>query len=172
MHVQYPELYFTTASIFGWKSLLFDDDMKDIIINSFRFLVREKRCAIYAFVIMPNHIHIVWSIEEPYTLSQVQAALTSFTAHAFQKKLRAETPNILEMFRVDKSDREYQFWQRDPKSIAIVNEQMFYRAVNYIHRNPVAKRWILAPTPEMYKYSSGYNNTHPGYWEFLSEFWG
>lgn len=40
--------------------MLADDKHKDIIIDSLRFLVTEKRIELNAFVIMSNHIHLIW----------------------------------------------------------------------------------------------------------------
>ncbi len=56
--------YFFTATILEWKHILTQDKYKDIIIESFRFLVNEMRVRIFAFVIMPNHFHAVWKINE------------------------------------------------------------------------------------------------------------
>ena len=65
-------LYFFTATIKDWISLLKDDKYKDIIINSLRFLVNNKRVNIYCFVIMPNHIHLIWQIKEGHKKENVQ----------------------------------------------------------------------------------------------------
>jgi len=109
MYHRYYDLYFTTATILEWKHLLRSDKMKDVVIESLRFLVREKRAVVYDFVIMPNHIHLVWHIPEEYTLRDVKAALLSYTAHQFKKILKSENPALLEEYRVNLSDREYQF---------------------------------------------------------------
>ena len=45
---EYPQFF--TASIKGWYKLLQHDQYKDIIINSLRFLVEDKRIKLYAFV--------------------------------------------------------------------------------------------------------------------------
>ena len=50
---------FLTATIYNWQSLLKDDDYKQILNNSFQWLVKNKKCTINAFVIMPNHFHFL-----------------------------------------------------------------------------------------------------------------
>ena len=57
---QYPQFF--TATILEWKHLLANDTYKDIIISSLKFLVNDGRVIIYGFVIMPNHIHLIWQI--------------------------------------------------------------------------------------------------------------
>jgi len=56
------KVQFFTATILEWKHLLKFDKYKKIICSSLAFLSKENRVKIFAFVIMPNHIHIVWQI--------------------------------------------------------------------------------------------------------------
>jgi putative transposase len=56
--IYYPQFF--TATILEWKHLLADDTHKDIIINNLKFLVKEKRIILNAFVIMSNHMHLIW----------------------------------------------------------------------------------------------------------------
>ncbi len=53
--------YFTATNP-EWQKLLKPDKYKDIIISSLRFLVEDKRAKIFAFVIMDNHIHLIWQM--------------------------------------------------------------------------------------------------------------
>ena len=58
-YVQYPAIYFT-ATIHEWKPLPANDSYKDIIIDSLQTLVTKKRIELNAFVIMNNHMHLIW----------------------------------------------------------------------------------------------------------------
>ena len=42
---------FFTATVLNWQKLLHDDNLKQIIAGSLQWLVKEKRCTVYAFVI-------------------------------------------------------------------------------------------------------------------------
>jgi REP element-mobilizing transposase RayT len=55
-------IYFFTSTNLEWKHLLKNEHHKLIVINSLRFLVNKNKLKIYAFVIMPNRIHLIWSI--------------------------------------------------------------------------------------------------------------
>ena len=44
---QYPQFF--TATILEWKHLLANDLMKDIIIESLRFLVKDGRVIVFGF---------------------------------------------------------------------------------------------------------------------------
>ena len=56
-------LSFFTATILNWQHLLKPDKYKIIIIDSLRYLSNKEKVKISAFVIMPNHIHLVWKIK-------------------------------------------------------------------------------------------------------------
>ncbi len=107
----HPE--FLTATILNWNNLFEDDKMKMIVLNSLKWLVQQKRCEINAFVIMPNHIHLLWKIADGFTRTEVQGAFFSFTAHEFKKALRLND-GILNSYLVNDADRTYQFWERNP----------------------------------------------------------
>ncbi|RYY43066.1 MAG: hypothetical protein EOO06_20240, partial [Chitinophagaceae bacterium] len=65
---------FFTATILRWQHLLATDLYKQIIIDSLAWLSREDRCIIYGFVIMPNHIHLLWRISNNHGRPEVQGA--------------------------------------------------------------------------------------------------
>ena len=57
---------FLTGTIYSWEHLLKDDDYKQIVIDSFNWLVKNKKCTINAFVVMPNHFHLLWKISDGF----------------------------------------------------------------------------------------------------------
>jgi putative transposase len=57
--IENPVVFFT-ATILEWKKLLKPDKYKDILVQSLPYLVKEARVKVYAFVIMDNHIHLIW----------------------------------------------------------------------------------------------------------------
>jgi putative transposase len=77
---KYPELYFTTATIKGWKHLLKQDKYKEILTESMSYLVKEKNIRNFAFVIMPNHIHLVWQILDGFKIGNVQQRMLKYVS--------------------------------------------------------------------------------------------
>jgi len=81
------EVYFFTATILNWKNLLASDRYKQIILESLLFLSQKKKIAIYGFVIMPNHIHLIWEMLDKNGQELPYASFMKFTAHQFRKDL-------------------------------------------------------------------------------------
>ncbi len=166
-------LQFFTATILHWKPLLQNDAYKDIILSSMRFIVEDKRAVITSFVIIPNHIHLIWQISDNYEVHQVQQSFLKYTAQQIKFDLQKNNPKLLEEFRVDAKDRQYQFWERNPLSIDLFSEPVFRQKFDYIHNNPVQVKWKLAVFPEDYKFSSArFYETGVNDYPFLTHFAG
>ena len=159
----YPQFF--TATILKWQPLLSDDAYKDIIIQSLLYLKNQGSIVVYAFVIMPNHIHMIWQIQDGYKQAHVQQRLMKFTAQQFKFKLADSNDPHLASFRVGAKDREYQFWERNALSIDLWTPDVFTQKLDYIHNNPLQDKWKLSEYPEDYKYSSAgfYHTGHDGF---------
>lgn len=153
-HIELGEIYFWTATINNWQTLLIDDDFKDIIVNSLMFLSHKKNIDVFAFVIMPNHIHLIWRINKNNGKEASHASFLKHTAHAFKLKLWDVHPNELQKYAVSQSNKGYEFWQRDSLAIKLFSEDMAFQKLDYIHANPVSGKWNLVDDFCDYKYST------------------
>jgi len=163
----YAEYY--TATIVEWKKLLKPDKYKDIIINSLSYLVKEGTIKVYGFVIMDNHIHLIWQPINDDSSKQVRLRFMKFTSQSIKFDLEVNHPAVLEKFYVGSVDRKYQFWKRNPLSVELYTENVFWEKLDYIHMNPVKAG--LCELPEEYKYSSAkfYENGIDD-WGFLTHY--
>jgi putative transposase len=145
---------FFTATILEWKPLLKEDIYKDIIIKSLQFLTNEGSIVVYGFVIMPNHIHLIWQIQDGYKQDVIQMRFLKFTAQQMKFKLMDTKDDRLSSFTVNAKDRQYQFWERNSLGIDLWNPEVFMQKLDYIHNNPLQQKWQLSVLPEDYRYSS------------------
>ena len=84
-----------------------------------------------------------------------------YTAQQIKHSLTKYNSGMLAGFKVNKHDREYQIWKREPLGVELLNESMFRQKLEYIHYNPVKAG--LCTVPEDYYYSSArfyYNGTN------------
>ena len=161
---------FFTATIHEWIHLLDENTVKDIIINSFRFLVKEKKVTIYSFVIMSNHLHIIWRINNPNKLSDVQRDFLRFTAQKIKFFfIDDKREKVLDTLEVNHVDRKYRIWQPDSLSVDLWTREVFLQKADYIHNNPVKAG--LCNLPEEYKYSSAsFYVLNTNEWDFLTHY--
>jgi len=157
---------FITATIINWRRLLQDDNCKQIVIASLQWLVQEERCSIFGFVIMPNHIHLLWRINSGSSRTEAQSAFFSFTGHQFKKYLQATKPRLLTEYRVEDADRKFMFWERGHMIKECWSRNFIIQKLAYIHSNPCQPHWQLCGVPEEYLWSSAAfyklgDNRHP-----------
>jgi len=142
---------FFTATCLNWQPLLHFKERKQIILDSLTFLVNDKRIWLYGYVVMPNHIHILWSKQSEWIDKNVQQHFTKFTAQQLKFSLQS-SPAELETYKSMQSDRQYQFWERRPHIATMYNRTVFEQKLDYIHNNPVKAG--LSDLPENYEFSS------------------
>lgn len=162
-------VFFWTATIHEWKHLLAEERYKQIIIDSLLHLKERKLIHVLAYVIMPNHIHLIWKLNEYNGKELPSASFTKFTGHQFQKVLRETNPDLLEEYAVDFPNKRYEFWQRDSKAMHLYAEEMLIQKLNYIHNNPLQEHWKICDTPEEYPYSSANFYNEGSDWFDLAE---
>ena len=54
-------LYYVTFSVVEWLPVFIDESACKIIIESFNFCIQKKHLGVNAYVIMPTHLHALYS---------------------------------------------------------------------------------------------------------------
>lgn len=150
----YGSLYFYTSSIYRWRPIIQQYQLYDTIIDSLTFLHSRKCLKVYGFVIMPNHIHLIWQLLKPNGKESPVASFMKFTGHSFQKHLIQKNQKDLLNYKVDSVTRKHNFWQLEPDWFLLTKEKTTIQKLDYIHTNPLQAKWRLAKHPEDYLYSS------------------
>ena len=165
-HVQ-----FFTATIHKWIPLLRSDGHKQIITDSLSFLSVENRCRVYGFVIMPNHIHLIWKINDKHKREDVQRDFLKYTGQQLRFSLQDDNHKSLAQFEVNLKDRKYQIWQRNALSVDLLSRKTVEQKLDYIHSNPVKGKWMLANDFVDYHYSSAaFYEEEKGSFSFLGHY--
>ncbi|TAK54693.1 MAG: hypothetical protein EPO24_12975 [Bacteroidetes bacterium] len=151
-------LYFITATVVGWKELFWREEYANIILSSLVWLREYKKIELFAFVLMPHHLHALMKPVEGATIGNVLQKFGSFTAHELLKALRKnKEASLLEFFQNaavhKKSKEEHHLWQQI-QAKNVYSEKVILQKMEYIHNNPVAKHWQLAEERWEYRYSS------------------
>ena len=152
--MEFDSVYFWTDTVKDWICVLGNDKYKEIIISSWRELVYRKMVIVYGFVIMPNHLHVIWEMKEPNGKEMPHASFNKFTSHRIVNDLNSFSPKKLSKFKVDDNDRLFRIWQRDPLAILMDSREKLEQKLAYLHHNPLQVHWNLADSPENYRWSS------------------
>ncbi len=87
-----------------------------------------QRYRLHAWVVMPNHVHVLFTPLDAWTLSSIVGSWKSFTAKEAGRLLK----------------RRGRFWQEDYFDRFMRNGRHFARAKDYIESNPVVAGLCLA----------------------------
>jgi len=116
---------------------LSDKRIATLVQNSILHL-DGKKYRLIAWVLMPNHLHILIQTLPGHSVSEIMHSLKSYTAHEANKIL----------------DRNGHFWYKEYFDRYIRNGDHFRATVRYIEENPVKAH--LCKKPEDWKFSSAY----------------
>ena len=148
------ETYFWTDTIKDWDKILLQDKYKKIILDSLQELVSRGQIAVYGFVIMPNHVHLLWKMLSLNGQEMPHASFNKYTAHRILEDVKSTNAKRLKKFRVEEKERMYRIWQRDPLAIHMDSTDKLEQKLTYIHNYPLQEHWDLVQYPEDYVWSS------------------
>ncbi len=153
--------YFLTFQIVDWVDIFTRKIYKDIIIDSFKFMIENRKFQLFAYVIMSNHVHLIAQSEG--RLSDNIRDIKKFTCVKIIETIKAQQESrkdwLLDIFRTNgesnKANKEYQVWTHENHAVLLNSNAFIKSKVDYIHNNPV--RSGIVEKPEDYLYSSARN---------------
>lgn len=73
-------IYFITATVVDWIDVFTRNEYKDILLDSIRHCQQHQGLHIHAWVLMPNHLHMIYSVDKGKDPALVLKNMKSFTA--------------------------------------------------------------------------------------------
>lgn len=131
------QFYFVTTNIKERSQIFTHPDTAQTVINSIYFLRAKGYLKLHAFVIMPDHLHLIISIPSNKKLPQIMHSLKSFSSKQINK-LTGRTGKVWQ-------DGYYAYGIRGPKDMKV--------KIRYLLENPIRKG--LTEDITAYSYSSG-----------------
>ena len=151
-YTELNRIYFFTATIHQWKWLLEPDENKALVVDYLRELSQKELIKIYAFVLMPNHVHFIWQQLNKNGKETAQGSFLKYTAHELLKKLKITGES--KQYEINAANKKHEIWQRDSLSIEVYSRAVAKQKLEYIHFNPVSGVWQLSKDDLNYHYSS------------------
>ena len=102
-----------------------------------------QRYRLLAWVVMPNHVHVLFQPLNGWSVAKIVASWKKFTARKISDSFKSETGVSVEVSQV---------WHREYWDRYIRDKSHFYQAMEYIHQNPVKAG--LVDMPEGWPWSS------------------
>jgi len=146
-----PGTYFVTFSTFHRRKLFTVEIYVRLFLKTLYRYRREGRYGLHAFVVMPEHVHLLLTPASDVTIERAIQLIKGAYSHALGGVI----------------GRDQEIWQRGFTDHRIRDEMDFVHHRNYIHRNPV-ERHLVSESCE-YRYSSAFPGFKLDSWPSAAE---
>jgi putative transposase len=158
VYVDPNHLYFVTTRAVQRAHIFRRALVKRILIDSLNTGRILGQYALFAFVIMPNHIHLILQCLNDCTPGEIVREFKKATANLIVRQYEAEgNAQVLEFLAtaVQPGRKEqHTVWEHEYQAKNIFSPDFMRQKMEYIHNNPIQPHWQLAGRPEEYPWSS------------------
>jgi REP element-mobilizing transposase RayT len=139
-------LFYVTFSVVEWLPVFVSEASCKIVTESLNFCHHRKGLRIYAYVIMPTHLHAIMFhtsfLAEP--LERVLTDFRKFTGRQLAEFTNSHLPACFgdTLRAAAGGDREHRVWQPSRHPEQIETERFWQAKLDYLHANPVRKRLV------------------------------
>ena len=154
------QAYFVSFAVVHWIDVFTRKKYSDTLVESLCYCQKEKGLIIYAWCIMPSHVHlIIGTKKEP--MQSILRDFKSFTSRSIRKEIvkhpkesRREwmTQMMKKAGMENRKNKDWQFWQQNNHPIELCSNSIVDQKLEYLHYNPVSAGYI--ESPEQWVYSS------------------
>ena len=132
--------YFFTVVTHERKPILTVDANLNLLREAFREVMKKRPFTIDAIVILPDHLHCIWTMPKDNSdFSTRWRLIKTYFSRRCDSQFRSE-PSLS---RTKKSEQA--IWQRRYWEHYIRNQEDYNRHIDYIHYNPVKHGYVRAP---------------------------
>ncbi len=152
--------YFITFTVVNWVDLFTRKEYSYILIDSIAYCQKEKGLIVYAWVIMPSHVHMIIGTKQQ-KMEFIVRDLKSFTSRKLKEEIKHHPQEsrkewLTRMFesegKANSNNVNWQLWQQNNQPIELWDNHMIDTKLNYIHNNPLMSG--IVNKPEDYVFSS------------------
>jgi putative transposase len=166
-------LFFVTLTIVGWIDLFTRPEYAELFLENLRYCIRRKGLRVYAFCIMPSHVHLIANLaDDNRQLAEVLRDLKSYTAKLLyalvethpQESRRDWFLRLLQYYGRPHG-QAFKIWQEGNHAVSLNTELWMRQKRDYIHQNPVKAR--LVDEAHHYPFSSAFPDCEVPLSDFL-----
>ena len=146
--------YFVTTKIKDYIRVFETKPYFDIIIENLNFYRNKFGFRLWAYVIMPEHMHLMIRLADKCDLSKIMEEFKRYTSKQILTQLKEDKKfHLIKLFAITNPRKEKHIvWEEGFRGLGISSERVFNIKMNYIHNNPVKRGFVKEP--EDYIYSS------------------
>jgi REP-associated tyrosine transposase len=137
-------LHFITTSCYQRRGLLSSPQNRDLFLQVLEQVRMRHHFVVVGYVVMPEHVHLLFSEPERGNPSLVMAALKQTFARRMLRELRSGG-DPRQGAIASASHEKGHIWQRRFYDFVVFTEKKRIEKLRYMHRNPVKRGLVLEP---------------------------
>ena len=151
-------LYFITTTTVNRAHLFLLDRHKQIIAESLDYMRLKNWLNLYAFVLMPNHVHLLVRFFPNIKLSDVMREFKKHTSKQIILACKTENNQKYLSYMEDAartiSGQTYKVWEDGYDAREVFSLPFLQQKMDYLHKNPCQPQLRMVDQPEEYLWSS------------------
>jgi putative transposase len=136
--------HFITTSCYQRRPLAGTPRSRNLFIEVLEEVRQRYQFVVVGYVVMPEHVHLLFTEPERGNLSLVMAVLKQTFAHRVLRELRAKTSAQTDSLWSTPVAVGH-IWQRRFYDFVVFSEKKRVEKLRYMHRNPVQRGLVLKP---------------------------
>jgi len=137
------DVYFITSTVVGFIDLFDHSKACHIFADCLRFCHDRQDFNLLAWVLMPNHFHLLLKVFPDKNISGIIGSLKRYTSRQIGQLSRSgkisQTLNHLKRAAIHESGKGTAIWKPRFDCLVITSETTLRQKIEYIHNNPVRK---------------------------------
>jgi REP element-mobilizing transposase RayT len=162
-----PEgLYFISFATVFWVDVFVRRIYFDCIVENLNYCTKNKGMEIYAWCIMPSHIHLIFRS----TIQKPEELIRDFKSYTAKQLIKLIEENMQESRRewllnsfkkaaaANSNNTNNQFWQQHNQPIELWSNEVIQQKMDYIHNNPVEAGFVENDYEYLYSSARDYSD--------------
>lgn len=155
--------HFITTTVVDWVDVFTRKNHKMAIVESLKYCQQHKGLEIFAWCLMPSHLHLIVRAQEGFLLSDILRDFKKYTSKEILRLIQEEPESrkkwLLDRFefagRFNPKIKNFKFWQDGNHPVELYSPEFTKQKLDYIHNNPVVEMFV--EQPHEYLFSSARN---------------
>ncbi|MGB5899899.1 MAG: transposase [Geitlerinemataceae cyanobacterium] len=137
--------YFFTVVTHDRHRILHEPENVYLLRNAFRYVLQRHPFKIDAIVVLPDHLHTLWTLpEKDADFSTRWRLIKSYFSRQYRSPYQGKISKSRQ-YKGEKAVWQRRFWEHQ-----IRDDRDFVNHLEYIHYNPVHHRLVTAPKDWQY----------------------
>ncbi len=104
-------IFFITTTCYRWLHLISIGDNFEIVQSSLKFCCHKLEASVIAYVIMPNHLHMILHFTKGKNRINFMRDFKKFTSVQIRKEVERINPALLKEITYPKGKQKFKIWQ-------------------------------------------------------------